>query len=114
LNGAVLSGFFFDVRVNGNHIQSGYTPVTFNNLTPGVQYQVIAYWYGDYYFRHYADGQLNRYELVTLSSGTPTANLKAMYEMVPSSQAASLNVMAEFPNGTIIGQTFNNSGYIQH
>jgi hypothetical protein len=114
--GATLSGFFVDLRVNGNHIASGFTPYTFTNLQLGVQYQVVVYWYGSDYFRHFSDGNLNRYALVTLNStaGQTSYSLDALYESVPKAQAASLNVIAQYPNGTQIGTTFNNQGYPQH
>jgi hypothetical protein len=38
----------------------------------------------------------------------------ALYQYVPKTQAADLNIIAELPNGTLLGTTFNNSGYIQH
>jgi hypothetical protein len=115
LNGTAVGGFLVDVRVQGYPIQSGYTPVTFHDLEPGLQYQVVAYWYGNYYFRHFSDGDLNRYELVTFNStGSQQVALDATYEYVPPSHAASLNIIATFPNGTQIGTTFNNTGYIQH
>jgi hypothetical protein len=114
LNGTRLAGMYVDVRVNGNHIESGFTPVTLGNLRPGVQYQVVIYWYGHYYFRHFSDGDLNRYELITLNSTRDTVTLDALYQYVPSNQAATLNIIADLPNGTQIGTTFNNSDYIQH
>ena len=115
LNGTAIRGYFIDVRIGGYHIASGFTPVTFQNLEPGLQYQVVAYWAGNYYFRNFAGGDLNRYELMTFNStGTKSASFDAIYEYVPPSQSATLNVIAEFPNGTQIGTTFNNTGYIQH
>jgi hypothetical protein len=81
-----------------------------------VQYLVVVYWYGNYYFRHFADGNLNRYALVTLNntSGQTTYTLNALYENVPKSQAASLNIIAQFPNGTQIGTASVIEGYPQH
>ena len=115
LNGTAISGYKIDLRVGGYSIESGFTPVTFKNLEPGLEYQVVAYWYGDNYFREFSGGDLNRYELVTFNStGTTGVSYTALYEHVPSSQAATLNVLAKFPNGTQIGTTFNNTGYIQH
>jgi hypothetical protein len=115
LNGTSISGYLIDLRVGGYAIASGFSPVTFKNLEPGLEYQVVAYWSGNYYFRHFSDGDLNRYELITFNStGSTTASFDAIYEYVPSSQAVTLNVIAEFPNGTQIGTTFNNTGYIQH
>jgi hypothetical protein len=115
-NGTALAGFSVDLRINGDHIQSGFTPVTFGNLQTGVQYQVVVYWFGNYYFRHFSNGNLNRYALVTLNAtaGQNSLSLTGLYQYVPPSQAASLNIFAEFPNGTRIGTTFNNSDYIQH
>jgi hypothetical protein len=115
LNGTSIHGYFIDLRIGGYHIESGFTPVTFTNLEPGLQYQVVAYWSGNYYFRHFSDGNLNRYELVTFNStGTTSVSYDAIYEYVPQAQASTLNVITEFPNGTLIGTTFNNTGYIQH
>lgn len=115
INGTAVTGFYIDVRVNGNHIAGGFTPVTIQSLEPGVQYQIVAYWYGNYYFRDFSNGNLNRYALVTFNStGATSVTLDALYQYVPQSQAASLNVIAELPNGTLLGTTFNNTGYIQH
>jgi hypothetical protein len=115
LNGTTLTGFYIDVRVNGNHIASGFTPVTIQNLEPGVQYQIVTYWYGSYYFREFSNGDLNRYALVTFNStGATSVTYDALYQYVPKLQAADLNIMAELPNGTLLGTTFNNTGYIQH
>jgi hypothetical protein len=115
LNGTAISGYKIDLRVGGYSIESGFTPVTFKDLEPGLEYQVVAYWYGSIYFREFSGGDLNRYELVTFNStGTTSASYTALYEQVPSSEAATLNVLAKFPNGTQIGTTFNNTGYIQH
>ncbi|HZW85041.1 MAG TPA: hypothetical protein VFE91_03955 [Nitrososphaerales archaeon] len=115
-NGSTLSGFFVDLRLNSNHIQSGFTPVTFIGLHTGVQYLVVVYWYGSHFFRHFSDGNLNRYALVTLNdtSGQTSYSLNALYENVPKSQSASLNIIAQFPNGTQIGVAFDNNGYPQH
>jgi hypothetical protein len=113
LNGTAIAGFLVDLRVNGTNVQSGYTPVTFSNLATGVQYGVVAFWHGSYFFRHFSDGELNRYELVTLN-GSSTVTLDAMYEYVPPAKAASLNILAEFPNGTIIGTSEVIGNYIYH
>jgi hypothetical protein len=117
VNGTVVRGFLVDVRDNGYPVASGYTPVTFNGLEPGVNFQVVVYWAGNYYFRHFSDGNLNRYELVTLNSTTASQksiSFDAEYQDVPSKQAASLMVQAEYRNGSVIGQTFNVTDYIQH
>jgi len=113
-NGSALTGFTVDLRVDGNPVQNGFTPVTFSGLKTGVQYQVVVYWYGNYYFREFSDGDLNRYALVTLNASQESVSLTGLYQYVPSSQAASLNILAQFPNGTQIGTTFNNTDYIQH
>lgn len=102
LRGSSISGVRVDLRINGSTIKTAYTPATFSGLTPGTNYEVVVYWLPDYYFRHFADGQLNRYDTVTLN-GTKYASLNALYEYVPASQAAALNIVAEFPNGTQIG-----------
>lgn len=115
LNGTAISGYLVDLRVGGYAIADGYTPVTFKNLEPGLQYQVVAYWAGNYYFRDFSGGDLNRYELVTFNStGSTTVSFNAMYEYIPPLQAATLNIIAEFPNGTQIGTTSNTTDYIQH
>jgi hypothetical protein len=115
-NGSTIGGIFVDLRLNSNHIQSGFTPVTFSGLHTGVQYLVVVYWYGNYYFRHFSDGNLNRYALVTLNntSGQSGYALNALYENVPKSKAASLNIIAQFPNGTQIGTASEIDGYPQH
>lgn len=59
-----MAGEYVNLRLNGNIIATGYTPVTFN-LQEGQQYVVVAYWYGEYYFRHYTDGTLTRYHYLT-------------------------------------------------
>lgn len=115
LNGTAVGGFFIDVRVNGYHITSGDTPVTFSNLEPGIRFQVIFYWYNNYWLRELSDGDLNRYASVMFNTtGATSVSYDGLYQYVPSSQAARLNIQAEFPNGTIIGTTFNNTSYIEH
>jgi hypothetical protein len=114
--GGTITGMYVDLRLNDNSIQDGFTPVTFSGLQTGVQYLVVVYWYGSYYFRHFSNGDLQRYELVTLNSttGQDTITLNALYENVPTSQAASLNLIAQFPNGTQIGTASEDNGYPQH
>jgi len=114
--GASLTGFYVDLRQNNNHVQGGFTPVTFSGLQTGVQYLVVVYWYGSNYFRHFSNGNLQRYELVTLNStaGQNSITLNALYESVPSAQAASVNIIAQFPNGTQIGTASTDNGYPQH
>lgn len=115
LNGTTITGYYTNVRVDGYVIESGFTPITFTNLEPGLEYQVVAYWSGNYYFRNFQGTDLNRYELVTFNdTGAKSISLLGYYQYVPPSQAAALNIMAEFPNGTVIGTTFNNTDYIQH
>jgi hypothetical protein len=115
INGTAIRGYLIDLRVGGYAIESGFSPVTFRNLEPGLHYQIVAYWAGNLYFRDFSNGDLNRYELVTFNStGATSASYDAQYEYVLPSEAATLNVIAEFPNGTQIGTTFNNTGYIQH
>jgi hypothetical protein len=115
-SGAAITGMFVDLRLNDNSIQNGYTPVTFSGLQTGVQYLVVVYWYGSYYFRHFSNGNLQRYALVTLNStgGQNAYTMDALYENVPKSQAASLNLIAQFPNGTQIGTASEDNGYPQH
>ncbi len=115
LNGTSINGYLIDLRVGGYAIASGFTPVTFKNLEPGLEYQVVAYWAGNYYFRQFSGGDLNRYELLSFNStGAKSASYDALYEYVPPARAATLNVIAILPNGTVLGTTFNNSDYIQH
>jgi hypothetical protein len=115
-SGATITGVYVDLRLNDNHVQSGFTPVTFSGLQTGVQYLAVVYWYGDYYFRHFSNGNLQRYSLVTLNTtaGQTTYSMNALYEAVPSTQAASLNIIAQFPNGTQIGTASEIGGYPQH
>ncbi|MGA2665428.1 MAG: hypothetical protein ABSF83_10830 [Nitrososphaerales archaeon] len=114
LQGQSITGFSIELVVQGYEIQNGTTPVTFNDLEPGVQYQVVAGWGNGYYFRHFSDGELDRNAPVTLNAtGTKSVALDAIYEYVPSSQASSLGVIAEFPNGTQIGTTVTNGGYTE-
>jgi len=102
LNGASLSGVQIDLRINGTTIKTGYTPVTFSGLTPGIQYEVVVYWLNNTYFRHFSDGNLNRYATVTLT-GSKYVSMNAEFQSVPFQDAAALNVIAELPNGTQIG-----------
>lgn len=115
LNGTALVGFLIDLRVDGYPIASGYTPVVFNDLEPGIQYQVVAYWAGDYYFRNFGADDLNRYALVTFNStGPESVSLVGRYQLVLPQEGSALDVIAQLPNGTILGTTFNMSDYIQH
>jgi hypothetical protein len=115
LNGTAVSGFYVDVRVNGYHVTGGWTPATFTNLEPGLRFQVIFYWYGNYWLRGVSNGDLNRYAAVIFNSTGPTSvSYDGLYQFVPPQQAAALNVEAKLPNGTTIGTTFNNTSYIQH
>ena len=102
INGTSFSGVQVDLRVNGTTIKTSYTPATFSGLTPGIQYQVVVYWLTNTYFRHFSDGDLERYATVTLN-GTKYVSLNAEYQSVPPQDAAALNVIAELPNGTQIG-----------
>jgi hypothetical protein len=103
LNGNPLTGEYVNLRLNGNIIATGYTPVTFN-LQEGQQYVVVAYWYGEYYFRHYTDGTLTRYHYLN-ADPTKGITYTAVYEDVPAAQAARLNVHAYDTNGNLIGGT---------
>jgi hypothetical protein len=115
-SGAAVTGMYVDLRLDNNHIEGGYTPVTFSGLQAGAKYLVVVYWYGDYYFRHFSNGNLQRYSYVTLNAtaGQNTYSMNALYEQVPTAQAASLNIIAQFPNGTQIGTASEISGYPQH
>jgi len=119
LNGsAPVNGIEVDLRVNGTNVAVGGTPVTFNHLKLGVQYGVVIYWYDNYYIRYINDSNtgmdLQRYDLVTLNSSSPTDNLTGAFEYVPPSKAASLNLFAEYPNGTLIGGAAIVNGYDLH
>jgi hypothetical protein len=104
--------------VNGTDVATGGIPVTFSKLQLGVQYGVVVYWYGNNYIRYINDSNsgvdLQRYDLVTLNQSNPTDTLVAYFENVPSSQAASLNIIAEYPNGTRIGSAAVVNGYDLH
>lgn len=109
LNGTAISGMNVVVRVDGNDIVNGTTPVTFPDLEPHVQYQVFVYSSGDYYFREFSNGGLNDYATVEFNStGSTTVTDDALYQHVPASQAAYLNVEAELPNGTLLGTVVDN------
>lgn len=114
--GAALAGFYIDLRQNNNEIAHGFTPVTFTGLSAGIPYLVVSYWYGSDYFRQYSDGNLQRYQFVTLNStaGQTSYTLNGLYENVTKAQAATLNVIAKFPNGTQIGTAYDINGYPQH
>jgi len=114
--GAAVSGMYVDLRLDNNHIESGYTPVTFSDLQQGAKYLVVLYGYGDNYFRHFSNGNLQRYSYVTLNAtaGQNSYSMNALYETVPNQQAASLNIIAQFPNGTQIGTASEIGGYPQH
>ncbi|HKW05837.1 MAG TPA: hypothetical protein VJN71_11095 [Nitrososphaerales archaeon] len=111
-----------DLRVNGNSFFPNGTlpgiPVTFTGLQYGIAYGVVVYWYGNWYIRYINDTNtgidLQRYDLVTLSSTHPTDTLYANFENVPPNQSASLNVIAEFPNGTQLGTAQVVNGYDLH
>jgi hypothetical protein len=116
VTGATLSGMYVDLRLDNNHVESGYTPVTFSGLQQGAKYLVVVYGYGDAYFRHFSNGNLQRYSYVTLNAtaGQASYSMNALYEVVPNAQAASLNIIAQFPNGTQIGTASEIDGYPQH
>jgi hypothetical protein len=115
-SGAALGGMYVDLRLNNNHILDGYTPVTFSGLQLNTKYLVVLYGYGDNYFRHFSNGNLERYAYVTLNAtgGQTSYSMNGLYETVPKAQAASLNIIAQFPNGTQIGTASEISGYPQH
>jgi len=116
VSGAAVSGMYVDLRLNDNHVESGYTPVTFSGLQQGTKYLIVVYGYGDAYFRHFSNGNLQRYSYVTLNAtaGQTSYSMNALYEVVPNAQAASLNIIAQFPNGTQIGTASEIDGYPQH
>lgn len=115
-NGTTITGMYVNLRLNDNDVAAGFTPVTFTGLQTGVDYLVVVYWYGDYYFRHFSNGNLERYAYVTLNTtaGQGNYSMNALYEAVPKAQAASLNIIAQFPNGTQIGTASVIGGYPQH
>ncbi|MDA4132643.1 MAG: hypothetical protein OK454_05900, partial [Thaumarchaeota archaeon] len=88
----------------------------FSGLQQGAKYLVVVYGYGDAYFRHFSNGNLQRYSYVTLNATAAQSSysMNALYEVVPNSQAASLNIVAQFPNGTQIGTASEIDGYPQH
>jgi len=102
LNGTSISGVQVDLRLNGSTIKTAYTPAIFSGLKPGLKYQAVVFWLNNTYFRHFSDGELNRYDTVTLN-GSKYVSLNAEYEYISPRDAASLNVIAEYPNGTQIG-----------
>jgi len=114
--GAKITGMYVNLRLNDNDVQAGFTPVTFTGLQTGVDYLVVVYWYGDNYFRHFSNGNLERYAYVTLNTtaGQTNYTMNAEYETVPNAQAASLNIIAQFPNGSQIGTASVIGGYPQH
>ena len=118
LNGTAVTSILVDLRINGNNVSQGSLPVTFTGCQLGVQYGVVVYWYGNYYIRYINDANtgidLQRYDLVTLSQSHPNDTLTAMFEYVPPPQAASLNIIAEFPNGTQLGTASVVNGYDLH
>ncbi len=83
-----------------------------------MQYGVVVYWYGSYYIRYINDQNtgidLQRYDTVTLNQSAPSDTLTGMFEYVPPSEAASLNIIAEYPNGTQIGSAAVVNGYDLH
>ncbi len=114
LNGTSDPGQLMQVMVDGYTIQTGYTPTTFADLEPGLPYQVVAYSSGSLYFRNFGGTDLNRYDTVTFNdTGAKTLSLAGNYQYVPSSEAAELNVIAELPNGTVIGTTINSTDTVQ-
>ncbi|MCL4517599.1 MAG: hypothetical protein M1587_00195 [Thaumarchaeota archaeon] len=119
LNGSSpVNGILVELRINGTNVATGYTPVTFSNIQFGVQYGVVVYWFAPYYIRYINDSltgiDLQRYDLVTLSQSSPSATLTGMFEYVPASQSATLNILAEYPNGTLIGSSAIVNGYDLH
>jgi hypothetical protein len=115
-NGTTITGMYVNLRLNDNDVAAGFTPVTFTGLQTGVDYLVVVYWYGDYYFRHFSNGNLERYAYVTLNTtaGQGNYSMNALYEAVPKAQAVSLNIIAQFPNGSQIGTASVIGGYPQH
>lgn len=103
LNQTTLNGMYVQIRQNGNIVGDGFTPITFANLLPTIQYETVMYSDQNVYMRHYSDGTLLRYHFVT-----PTIlpiTLDAVYENVPSSQAAHLGVTALDSNGNVLGSS---------
>jgi hypothetical protein len=90
---ATIQGMYVDLRLDKNHIESGF-PVTFSGLQTRGKYLAVVYWYGDYYFRHFSNGNLQRYAYVTLNAtgGQTSYSTDALYRQVPTAQAVSLNI----------------------
>ncbi len=91
LTAATLNGMYAELRLDGNTLAGGFTPMTFTNLAT-APYQIVMYSGQDNYMRHFSDGTLIRYHYVTPGAGPITLN--AMYENVPSASSAQLNVNA--------------------
>jgi|GEM_PF-6680635 len=102
-SGRTITDEYIQIRLNGDIMGSGYTPVTFCNLKPKQQYQVVAYWFGESNFRHWSDGELLRYHRAI--PGPNPVNLTAVYEKIPSALSAHFTVKAILTNGTDIGGT---------
>ncbi len=105
LNGTLINGIYYDLRLNNTVVSCGYTPLTFTNLSPGQTYELVAYWATDYYYRHFSNGNLNRYQLFSMNVSS-SYNITGIYEYIPLKKLATLNIVAEFPNGTLIGQSY--------
>jgi hypothetical protein len=99
LDKSTLNGMYAELRLNGNTVASGFTPMTFVNLAP-ARYQVVMYSGQGIYMRHFSDGTLIRYEYVI--PGPSPITLNAMYEKVPSASAAPLNVNALDTSGNAV------------
>lgn len=103
LSGRTITDEYIQIRLDGDIMGSGYTPVTFCNLKPKQQYQVVAYWFGESNFRHWSDGELLRYH--SAIPGPKPVNLTAVYEKIPSALSAHFTVKGILTNGTNIGGT---------
>ena len=104
LNGtATTLNLYVQIRVDGNVLTEGYTPVTFSNLDPEQEYFIVVYNDKDNWFRHYSDGTLLRYKAIT--PGPDPITLTAKYEQVPKTIDALLDITAIDQFGNILGDT---------
>ena len=104
LDGSAVTGLETQLResATGNNVDSGFTTTTLQ-MEAGKDYRTIMYSYSPYWFRHWTDGGLHRYHLV---SGDGAAHsLTAVFENIPTSQEAQLWVKAKTSDGTPIGGT---------
>jgi hypothetical protein len=86
----------------GVNVDSGFTPTTLQ-MESGKDYRAIMYSFSPFWFRHWTDGGLHRYHLV--SGDGQAHSFTAVYEQIPASGEAQLTVQAKTTDGTPIGST---------